>query len=185
MTKFFCIAVVFLSSLFFSATDLFASDKTPRAYPVPPVNDHSLFYIQRNKNTSTIVYETNLRKDGLPDPKNPLNIYWISYSSDSSVNPLTVIQRKYAYGITSRPYNGRKDAFVFQFVAYGKRDFYLLPQGNKKYLVFTNINGKFAEFKKLFIQLNGGTFWFPTIEYIELTGKDPVTHQTITERFKP
>ena len=73
-----------------------------------------------------------------------------------------------------------------QFVSYDKKNFYLLPTSTpKKYAAYTTINGKLSELKKVFIMLNGGTFWFPTIEYVELTGKDPATQQIISERFVP
>lgn len=163
-----------------------AEDVTPKVYPIPPTTENSLFYIQRSKNTNAIVYDINRLPDGTPDPINPLHIYWIRYASDSTTEDLSYIQEKYAYGITSRPYNGMKNEFVMQFVSYSKKNFYLLPTSTpKKYAAYTNINGKLAELKKVFIKLNGGTFWFPTIEYIELTGKDPSTQQPISERFTP
>jgi hypothetical protein len=157
-----------------------------KVFPVPPVNDNSLFYVQRSKNTNAIIYEVNKLSDGTPDPTNPVSIYWIRYAEDSTTEALSYIQSKYAYGLNFRPYNGQKNAYVLQFVSYSKKTMYLLPVGNsKKYGVFTNINGKLCELKKIFIQLNGGTFWFPTIEYVELTGKDPNTQATVQERFIP
>ncbi|HQW21849.1 MAG TPA: DUF4833 domain-containing protein [Bacteroidia bacterium] len=164
----------------------FAEDYKPHLYPVPPTTENSLFYVQRSKNTNAIVYDLNRLPDGTPDPKNPISIYWIRYAVDSTKEELSYIQQKYAYGLVSRPYNNQKNAYVLQFVSYDKKNFYLLPTGvPKKYAAFTNINGKLAELKKVFIMLNGGTFWFPTIEYIEMVGKDPTTHQIITERFVP
>jgi len=75
---------------------------------------------------------------------------------------------------------------VIQFVAYKKRNIFLLPVNNgKRYAAFTNINGRLAELKKIFISISGGTFWFPSIEYVDLIGKDPTSLQTVTERFKP
>ncbi|MBK6987899.1 MAG: DUF4833 domain-containing protein [Bacteroidetes bacterium] len=164
----------------------FAEDFKPHLYPVPPTNENSLFYVQRSKNTNAIVYDLNRMPDGTPNPKNPINIYWIRYAVDSAKEELSYIQQKYAYGLVSRPYNSQKNAYVLQFVSYDKKNFYLLPTSTpKKYAAFTNINGKLAELKKVFIMLNGGTFWFPTIEYIEMIGKDPTTHQMISERFVP
>ena len=161
-------------------------NKLLKVFPVPPTNDNSLFYIQRSKNTNAIIYELNRSQDGNPDPINPIHIYWIRYASDSTKEELSYIQSKYAYGMTVRPYGGQKNSFVMQFVSYDKKTLYLLPTNTpKKYAVYTNINGKLSELKKAFIKLNGGTFWFPTIEYIDMIGKDPSTQQTVTERFLP
>lgn len=158
----------------------------PKVFPVPPTNDNSLFYVQRSKNTNAIIYEVNKLSDGSPDPTNPINIYWIRYAEDSTTEALSYIQSKYAYGLNCRPYNGQKNAYVLQFVSYSKKTMYLLPTGNgKRYAVFTNINGKLCELKKIFIMLNGGTFWFPTIEYVELSGKDPSTQIAVSEKFVP
>lgn len=164
------------------ASDIIVS----KIYPVPPVNENSLFYIQRSKNTNAIVYEVNHLVDGKINSEEPIKIYWIRYSSDSTTEELTLIQRKYAYGLTSRNYNGQKNSFVIQFVAYKKRNIFLLPTNNgKRYIAYININGKLAELKKIFISTSGGTFWFPVIDYVEITGKDPTTHQIVVERFKP
>ena len=157
----------------------------PKVYPIPPVNENSLFYIQRSKNTNAIVYETNYLPDGKINAQDPIHVYWIRYSSDSSMEDLTLIQRKYAYGVTARNYNGQKNAFVINFVSYKKKSIYLLPSSNgKKYATYMTINGKFVELKKIYIAITGGSFWFPSIDYIELTGKDPVSQQTIVERIK-
>jgi hypothetical protein len=159
---------------------------TPKVYPVPPVNDNSLFYIQRSKNTNAIVYEVNRDSLGRIVTEDPVKIYWIRYSSDSTMEELTYIQKKYAYGINSRSYNGQKNSFVLNFVSYKKRNIFLLPVNNgKKYAAFISINNKLVELKKIFIFISGGTFWLPTIDYVEITGKDPSTQQLMTERFKP
>lgn len=158
----------------------------PKIFPVPPTNENSLFYLQRSKNTNAIIYEVNRKEDGNLDPLNPINIFWIRYATDSTKEDLSYIQSKYAYGLTIRPYNGQKNAFVIHFVSYDKKNFFLLPTATpKKYAVFTNIDGKMAELKKIFIKLNGGTFWFPTIEYVEMTGKDPANQQNVAEHFLP
>ena len=179
------LAITNLATLFLS--HLVLSDAVvPKDYPVPPVNENSLFYIQRSKNTNAIVYEVNRTHDGKINTGDPVKIYWIRFASDSSTDDLTLIQRKYAYGINSRPYNGQKNSFVLQFVAYKKRNIFLLPVNNgKRYVAFTNINGKLAELKKIFIATSGGSFWFPTIDYVELIGKDPASQLILTERFKP
>lgn len=155
-------------------------------YPVPPVNENSLFYIQRSKNTNAIVYELNRHTDGSINTIEPIKIFWIRYASDSTTTELTPIQRKYAYGISTRPYNGSKNSYVVQFLAYKKRNIFLLPSPDgKHYSAFISINGKLAELKRIFISTSGGSFWFPTIDYVEISGKDPASQQIISERFKP
>ena len=38
---------------------------------------------------------------------------------------------------------------------------------------------------KVFIKIEGGSFWLPNINFVEMKGTDPVTGKEITERFKP
>jgi hypothetical protein len=157
-----------------------------KVYPVPPINENSLFYIQRTKNTNAIVYETNRLKDGKINTEEPVRVYWIRYASDSTTSELTPIQRRYAYGVESRIYNGAENSFVLKLVAYKKLNIYLLPADHgKRYAAYTNINGKFSEIRRIFVSTSGGTFWFPKVNYVELMGKDPVSKQTVIERFIP
>ncbi len=165
----------------------FVTDPTvPKVYPVPPVNENSLFYIQRTKNTNAIVYEVNRKADGKIDVDDPVKVYWIRYASDSTTEDLNYIQRKYAYGLSSRQNNNQKNSFIIQLVAYKKRNIFLLPDATgKHFTAFMSINGKMAEIKRIFVSISGGTFWFPKVDYIELSGKDPATKQKVVERFVP
>jgi hypothetical protein len=152
---------------------------------VPRAIDNSLFYIQRSCNTNAIVYEANVGRDGIINDEEPVKIYWLRYSEDSTTADLNYIQRKYAYGVNAHKVADQKNRFVLQFVSYSKKNIYLMAKPNGKFAAYTNINGKLAELKRVWIQLNGGTFWLPTIEYVELFGKDPATQLPVSERFKP
>lgn len=158
----------------------------PKVYPVPPVNENSLFYIQRSKNTNAIVYEVNRLADGKINPIEPVRVFWINYASDSSTSELSLIQRKYAYGIYTKQHNKQKNTFILQLVAYKKRNIFLLPSGNEKHFIaLMTINGKLSELKRVFVSISGGTFWFPKVDYIELSGIDPFTKLKNVERFVP
>jgi len=155
-------------------------------YPTPPQNENSLFYIQRSKNLNAIVYDANVRPDGTLDAKDPLKIYWIRYASDSTIEPLTYIQLKFAYGMKATPYPGKPGQYVLTFNSYEKKQIYLTKRPDGKHFgAYTMINGRYSELKKVFIQINGGTFWFPNVEYIDIVGDDLATQKPITEHFKP
>lgn len=155
-------------------------------YPVPPAKDQTLFYVQRSNNNNAIVYETNLNSDSSINREEPVHVYWIRYSSDSTTAELSYIQRKYAYGVKSVEIEGKNGQFILNFVSYDKKKFYLVKsQEGNNYQALTMIDGRMSVLEKVFIQLNGGTFWFPTVEEIVLHGKDPVTKQKVVEHFKP
>jgi hypothetical protein len=155
-------------------------------YPVPPRNERSLFYIQRSKNTNAIVYELNLRADGRINEEEPVHVFWLRYSSDSTKAELNYIQKNYAYGIESRTMPGKPGQFVLNLVSYDKKKIFLIPgSGSNAYQAFTLINGRMALLDRIFIRLNGGTFWFPVIEEVEIKGRDPQTREVLVEYFKP
>lgn len=169
---------------------LFAFSVAPpdntKIYPVPPVNENSLFYIQRTKNTNAIVYEVNKLPDGRIDSGDPIKVFWIRYASDSTREELNAIQRTYAYGVHANPLKGHPNAFVVQLVAYKKKNIFLMPIANtNKFTALMSINGKMAELKRIFVSISGGSFWFPKVDYIELSGKDPITHLPVVEKFIP
>ena len=75
---------------------------------------------------------------------------------------------------------------MLNFVSYEKKKFFLIGDSEgKRYKAFMTINGKMAELKRIFIHLDGGTFWFPNIVDIEIVGKDPASQQEVIEHFKP
>jgi len=155
-------------------------------YPVPLHDSRILFYVQRSNNVNAIVYEINIGKDGKINREEPVHVYWKRYSSDSTVAELNYVQRKYAYGIESKEIEGKNGQFILNFVSYDKKKFYLLPDRERNgYQALTMINGKMAILDRVFIQLSGGTFWFPTITNIELKGHDPLTKEVVIENFKP
>jgi hypothetical protein len=45
------------------------------------------------------------------------------------------------------------------------------------------INQKQCVLTKIFVRIEGGTFWVPNVRYIEVTGTDPATGKTVTERI--
>lgn len=172
--------LVLVSALALATEQFFAN------YPVPPETENSLFYIQRSKNTNAIVYDANVNSEGTLNPEEPIKIYWIRYATDGTKEPLSFIQQKYAYGLTAKPYPGKPGQYVLTFNAYNKKQLYLLKNSNNKhYSAYTLINGHYAQLKKIYIKVSGGSFWFPNIDYIDIIGKDIATQKPINERFKP
>ena len=186
----FRVVFLFLCSLLIQ--DTFAGDnaasKNPlySRYPAPPQNDRSLFFVQRSKNTNAIIYEANVLPSGKINTDDPLKIYWMQYASDSSKEDLNYVQRRYAYGIQTTAVKGHPGQYMLNFVSYEKKKFFLIGDSEgKRYKAFMTINGKMAELKRIFIHLDGGTFWFPNIVDIEIVGKDPASQQEVIEHFKP
>lgn len=153
-------------------------------FPVPAGNPNQLFYMQRTTNTNTIVCELNLDARGKLNEESPVHVFWIRYPEGGMRKELNYIQRTFAYGIKSHPTgNGTYD---LHFVSFKKRNLILMPSAkDNRYHVYASINQRQAILNRIFIKIEGGSFWAPNIIYMELKGTDVITGREIAERFKP
>jgi len=150
-------------------------------FPVPTGNPYQLFYLQRTPNTNTIVCELNVNK-GVLNTEEPVHVFWIRYGEQGQREELSFIQRTFAYGIKSEKVSN--DKYDLHFVSYKKYHMYLMKGANNKYNVYAPINQKQAILERIFVKINGGTFWKPNVEYVEIKGIDPGTGKEVTERMK-
>jgi hypothetical protein len=151
-------------------------------FPVPSGNPYQLFFLQRDPNTNTIVYELNYKSNGDLDTENPVHAFWIKYQDKGQKEELNYIQRNFAYGMKSKTLS--KDHFELHFVSYKTKLFFLKKGADNKFTLFTEINNKQAIIKQIYVRVKGGTFWLPNVEYVELKGIDPATGAEMVERMK-
>lgn len=146
-------------------------------------NRNSLFKIGRSKDANEIIYEVKTTADGSLDLKEPVKIYWIKYTENNAVKPLTLVQQKFSYGLKFLEVNPEKAEF--QFVSYSKRTLMLRKNNLGKFGVFTEIDGKQVELERVFIQIDGGTFWFPKITRVEIHAKKAGAGDLVVEVIQP
>ncbi|MCX6205398.1 MAG: DUF4833 domain-containing protein [Bacteroidetes bacterium] len=173
------ISVIFLCILI-SGQQKVAAQREAR-YPIPFGNVNQLFFVQRDPNINTLIYELNL-KNGAIVEDDPIHVFWIRYAEKGQHDELNYIQRNFAYGIKSKMIN--KDYYEIHFVSYKKKLMFLKKTSDNKFFVFTDINKKQAILKQVFLRVKGGSFWVPNIEYVELKGIDPVSGLEVIERMK-
>ncbi|PRY54475.1 phosphatidylglycerophosphate synthase [Arcticibacter pallidicorallinus] len=150
-------------------------------FPVPKVSNQ-LFYLQRDPNANTIICQLNLDTDGKPNQKNPVNVFWIRYTEGGKRSELNFIQRKFAYGITTKQID--VDKHELKFVSYGKYPMYLMKGKDKKYHVFSKVANRQAILNSVYVHIDGGSFWVPNVVYVEFKATDPDTGEQLTERIK-
>lgn len=153
----------------------------PAGFPTPTGNPNQLFYLQRTPNTNTIVYELNM-VNGKLDAENPIHVFWLRYQEKGQKEELSYIQRKFAYGIKYRQV--KENQYELTFVSYKKYKMYLQLAADGKYRVYTNINKKMCVLNKIYLEIHGGAFWTPNIEFVEISGKDPASNENVKERIK-
>ena len=74
--------------------------------------------------------------------------------------------------------------YQIYFVSYKKFKMELKTGADKKYHAFANINNKESILTRIYLHINGGTFWSPNVEYVEVTGIDPASGQVVKEKKK-
>ncbi|PJJ84736.1 DUF4833 domain-containing protein [Mucilaginibacter auburnensis] len=152
-------------------------------YPTPPDNPNRLFYVQRDPNINTIMYDLNLDKNGRPDAETPIHAYWIRYAEKGEKDELNYLQRKFAYGLVTKKINDEQ--FDVRFVSYKKLPLTLKKANDDKYHVFINADQKQIMLNRIFVKIEGGTLMLPNVVYVELKGVDAATGKEIMHRFKP
>lgn len=151
-------------------------------FPVPPGSSNQLFYLQRTSNKNTIMYDLNM-KNGMLDKENPVHVYWIRYSDQGQRQELSYIQRTFAYGVKATADN--KGGYEIHFVSYKKYPLYLQKSAvDNKYRIYTTVNSRTVVLNRIFIKINGGSFWSPKVEYVEIKGVDPANGKEVTDRLK-
>ena len=179
----FFFGILFLLSASFQKS---FSKERKKELPAPEKINNILFYIQRSINISVINYVLNMDENGELNVIEPIKAYWKNYASDGSIEPLNYIQRKFAYGIEIKMLDTDKKSFCFNFVSYKKKKIFLIKSlVDNKYQAICEMNNKMTILDRIFIQIEGGSFWVPKIKYIEIRGKNISKNEEEVERIIP
>ena len=142
----------------------------PEDYPSPVEREDLLFYIQRNQNKNTVVYELNRNNSGEVSLDLPMHAYWIKYTDGGDVKELNVYQDQLAYGYHSQSINS--ETFEFHFVSYEELKLFIVKDGIKdEFKVVCKINGEISVLSNIYVYAEElGVF--PKVEFIELYGQE-------------
>ena len=138
----------------------------PEHYPTPS-SQNLLFYIQRNRNQNTIIYEINRLHDGSVNQEYPMHVFWLRYSDKGEQRELNYIQNQLAYGYRSTQLC--QECYEFNFIAYETKQFFIDKKADGNYGVFTSINSATALLTNIYVYADElGVF--PKVKYFELYG---------------
>lgn len=157
------------------------TNKKQDVFPVPKGIENQLFYLQRDPDANTVIYQLNT-KNGVLDSKKPVDAFWIRYAEDGEVKALSVIQKNLAYGIKSKQIN--KDKHELKLVSYPDFPLYLIKsKHDQQFHVYANFKDQEVILDRIFVRIDGGTFYYPNVIYIELKGKNSETGKKLTHRI--
>jgi len=143
--------------------------------------NRSLFVIERSKNANVVQYDARLTADGVLDPKEPVKVYWILRAEDGRARELNYWGTK-GYGIDIKRDSSGK-LWVMTVAAYPKREITVRQTGTVVRAEIL-IDGKPSILEKLYIHSTEGRF-LPTVNHIELYGKDLETGEKRYEKLLP
>jgi len=168
---------------FFLAFFCFFSGFSQKDYPEPAKNPNRLFYIQHSNNHNTYVYDVNL-KVGIIDSVHPVKEYRIVYTQNGIKKPLTMMQRKLAYGMILL--DSKPDLFKLRLVSREKVYFYLNYDGGEGARIYVTVNKHKLFLDKMFVQLKKGFLGINLkVQYVLFYGKDFNSGKPVIEKYIP
>ena len=178
------ISAVFL----FSVPGLFAQEsdfeKKVAVDELPIPNEKKqLFYLQRDPDENTVVYQLNLDGEQV-DADKPVNVYWIRYTEGGERKGLNLVQRTMAYGISHKALdNGDFELRIAAHKSLPLRHDY--SKEHKQCVWFAASNNREAILRRVYVRVDGGSTFSPDIVYFELCGRDVSTYAKVTQRIQP
>ena len=128
-------------------------------------SDH-LFFIERTKNKNYVQYDVRLMKNNDLTDSNPVTAYWVLENGQQE--ELTLIERKYAYGIGSQE-KLEQNKFRVLLVALKDREI-IVEKINGSFRAVVSINGIQSILEKVYIESKERLVGLPTVLYIDLFG---------------
>jgi hypothetical protein len=125
-----------------------------------------LFFIERNKNKNYVQYDVRLTKNNDLHASNPVTAYWVL--ENGGQEELTLIERKFAYGIDSQEKLEQNKFRVLMVVLKDREIIVEKINGSFRAVVF--INGQQSILKKVYIESKEGLMGLPKVLYIDLFG---------------
>ncbi len=125
-----------------------------------------LFIIERSKNRNYVQYDVRLTKDNELHVSNPVTAYWVL--ENGRQKELTLIERKYAYGIDSQE-KLEQNKFRVLMVALKDREV-IVEKINGSFRALVFINGVQSILEKVYIESKERLGGLPKVLYIDLFG---------------
>jgi hypothetical protein len=142
--------------------------------------DH-LFFIERNKNKNYVQYDAHLTKDDDLRASNPVTTYWVLEKGGQE--ELTLIEKKYAYGIDSQE-KLEQNKFRILLVVLKDREI-IVEKINGSFRAMVLIDGKQGILEKVYIESKAGLTGLPKVLYIDLFGRTKGEGFAMRERIIP
>ena len=159
-----------------------ASEGVFAAFPKPAPTKDLLFYIQRNKNANTIVYEACMDASGRLSAKEPVRVNWIRHTEGGGREEISMLEANMAYVVKHR--GTEHGVAQMNFVASDRYPFSVLIDDRGQAEARITLNGRPARLHHVEINAEEGTFR-PKVTHADIHGTDLATGRPVVERYIP
>ena len=141
-----------------------------------------LFVIARSKNANIVSYDIRRKNDGSLDRANPLVAYWILAAEDNRRESLSWLERRLAYGyeVSDVSDNG----FRLRLSAFERRPLRVERDADGAFRARTQIANRPAFLRRVFVDTDERGV-LPSVNYVELHGRDALRSSPVSERLAP
>ena len=141
-----------------------------------------LFHIERSKNANIVQYDAQVAADGKLFKKEPVVGYWIRLNEQGQEQPLSWLQRTFAYGFKTILDKSRESAELDMKADVGQL-IKIVRQGDI-FRATVTIDGAPSYFERMYIDatLHGLSL---DVRYVELFGEDMKTGEARYEKIIP
>jgi len=147
----------------------------------PAIN--TLFVVRHNKSPNYVVYQANIEANKKLNIKNPVDVYWFMKTKGETIEKVTIIEWKLAYGFELDEVK-RSEEYKLNLHAIEEKTILVKKNSVGKFTSYMTINGEKAKLKVVFINFET-TFGFPSVKYLDFRGTNIHTGKFVTERFFP
>jgi hypothetical protein len=138
-----------------------------------------LFTISWNITSNVVHYDAKL-KNGVFDPKEPIQVYWVMNQSDGHREGLTLIERLKAYGFTVKP-GKDPDTYDMVIVSVKMKTLHIFREDDKFRVTLPIANCETAYLDHVRVQAHKWHM-LNIADYAELIGNDVNTGEECRER---
>lgn len=157
--------------------------RLPAAAPdkLVPNDPDLLFYIQLSVTSKIVVYAARLTAGRL-DRGHPVDVYWRRVNGVGGRSALSFIERKLAYGVTTRASPGDSETAVAVIAGYPQRSLRIGLDAQGRPEALMQMGDRAAKLVYVSVQVDaGGTL--PSVTSADIYGIDKTTGRILRERL--
>jgi hypothetical protein len=141
-----------------------------------------LFVVERSINANVVHYDAKIDEDERLDSREPVIAFWIMAAKDGRRQELNFVEKSKAYGVIVEP-SQTGASYRIVLVSQKNREIEVYRDG-ETVRAKTTIGGRRAYLKRIYVAVRKGSL-FSTPSYVELTGTDIATGETLQETILP